>query len=148
MRSVLTVAFVGFIGLAGCASQAAVDAELPLAAAPGASIGATAVANPVGTADSATVPVVRASAGASAAAPPTASLEGLSVRFFQCDNGAAFTTQYFPDGRFRLNTREGGYDLTASGDAFTGGGLTYRRQGVTATLEGAPGGPYVNCAQR
>lgn len=93
-----------------------------------------------------TPPAVGSGAAAGATAPTT-NFEGLAVRFFQCDNGAAFTTENFADGRFRLKTREVGYDLRASGDAFVGDGVTFRRQGAMATLEGAAGGPYVNCRQ-
>lgn len=81
------------------------------------------------------------------ATSPTTEFEGLAVRFFRCDNGAAFTTENFADGRFRLKTRDIGYDLRPSNGAFVGDGVTYRRQGATATLEGAAGGPYLNCVQ-
>ena len=90
---------------------------------------------------------VRSTTSAASATPPTSDLEGLLVRFFRCANGAAFTTQNFPDGRFRLTTREAAYDLRPSGAAFVGQGVTYRRQGTAATLVGAAGGPYVDCVQ-
>jgi hypothetical protein len=89
-----------------------------------------------------------AAAPAPASAAADDGIDGLTLRFFRCAAGAAFTVQNYENGRVRVTTSNNrAYDLRRSGDAFAGEGVTYARNGTSATLTGAEGGPYENCVQ-
>ena len=104
----------------------------------------------VGLAGCASDPAAGVAGSARAAAegpPPTFAIDGLATRYFRCDGGKAFVVQNYLDGRVRVKTTDVGYDLERDGDGYRGEGVTYRREDARATLTGAAGGPYVNCAQ-
>jgi hypothetical protein len=99
-----------------------------------------------------TAPVVQASA---TPAPATAAAEaepgapasdgGMTIVYFRCDQGRAFTA--FELGRnASLSTASGKrYDLKRQRDGYAADGVTYRRTGGRAELNGAAGGPFSNC---
>ena len=91
-------------------------------------------------------PIMQANAGASSS--DSDGIEGLTLRYFRCDNGAAFTVQNYENGSARLTTRAGkAYDLRRSAVGFSNESVSYARSGKNATLTGAEGGPYLNCVQ-
>jgi hypothetical protein len=85
------------------------------------------------------------SAGATADPNAGSGVEGLAIRFFRCDDNA-FTVQNYRGRSVRVTTGDGThYDLQPRDGAYTDGAVTYARQGNSATLTGAAGGPYNNC---
>lgn len=86
---------------------------------------------------------VSATASADAQSSAT-SIDGLTIRFFQCSNNEAFTVQNYQNGSLRVTTRGNTYDLQGSGDTYTASGVTYVRSADTATLTGADG-TYAGC---
>ena len=83
-------------------------------------------------------------AGPQVSGATDAGIEGLTLRYFRCDNGEAFTVQNYQNGTARVTTRSNRYDLRGSGNTYAGGGVTYTREGSRATLTGADG-QYANC---
>lgn len=87
-----------------------------------------------------------AGASAQGAALSSGGIEGLTLVFFRCDNNAAFTVQNYQNGSVRVTTSSGTrYDLSGRDGAYANDAVRYTRQGDTATLTGAAGGPYTNC---
>lgn len=88
-----------------------------------------------------------AAGSAGARAEAETGIEGLTITFFRCDNGAAFTAQNYRNNSVRVTTRNDRYDLQRRGAGFSAGGVSYVRSGDRATLTGAAGGPYTNCVK-
>jgi membrane-bound inhibitor of C-type lysozyme len=82
-------------------------------------------------------------AGCATAASPAGSFS------YACDAGKAFTAAFTASDRVTVTAGGRAVSMpqvmSGSGARFSDGQATYWSKGRTATLEGLPGGPYIDC---